>query len=147
MTESEAVVARIDGGFALVELCSDASCGQCGSRHACGVSMDDGRGPKLFRLPNTIGAKAGDRVMLTVPAGAVVKAAALSYLVPVLTALAGAATGTAWQGDLGALAGAGVGLLAGLTLLRVAGGRLQRSSEPLLTMQLKRDVVSLQREP
>jgi sigma-E factor negative regulatory protein RseC len=147
VTESEAVVARIDGEFALVELCGDASCGQCGSRHACGVSMDDGRGPKLFRLPNIIGARAGDRVMLTVPAGAVLKAAALSYLIPVLAALAGAAAGNAWYGDPGALLGAGLGLVVGMILLRLAGGRLQQRREPMLTMQLKRHVVSLQREP
>lgn len=147
MTESEAVVARIDGGFALVELCSDASCGQCGSRHACGVSMDDGRGPKLFRLPNTIGAKAGDRVMLTVPAGAVFKAAALSYLLPVMASLVGAVAGTAWQGDLGALLGAGLGLVAGLVVLRMVGRRLRGRREPLLAMRLKGHVVSLHRDP
>lgn len=145
MNESEAVVVRVEGGHALVEVCDGAACGQCSSRHAC-MSLEAPAGPRLHRLPNGIGARVGDTVVLVVPEGALLKAALLSYLWPALLTIAGAATGATMGGDGASVAGAGLGLMAGLVSLRMAGSRLARKREPLLTMRLKHPVTESRKE-
>ncbi|MDP2810464.1 MAG: SoxR reducing system RseC family protein [Rhodocyclaceae bacterium] len=132
----EAVVIRVEGEDAWVDVRDAASCGHCASRHAC-MSLDASRGPRLHRVPNAIGARAGDAVVLVVPEGALLKAALLSYLVPALMTIAGAAAGAAVGGDVAATMGAGLGLAAGLASLRMAGARLAENREPLLKMRLK----------
>lgn len=146
MTESEAIVTQTEGGDVVVELCGDASCGQCGGKHACGVSMDGDSTRRFYRLPNTVGARPGDRVVLAAASGPLLKAVAFSYVVPIVAALAGAAIGSAWGGDVGALAGCCAGLAVGLLLLRFFGNRMLASQEPLLTMRLKHDIVFQDRE-
>lgn len=148
MNESEAVVIRVEGGHALVEMCDGAACGHCASRHAC-MSLEAPAGPRLHRLPNGIGARVGDTVVLAVPEGALLKAALLSYLWPALLTIAGAATGATMGGmggDGTSVAGAGLGLMAGLASLRVAGSRLAGKREPLLRMRLKCSVAEPRKE-
>lgn len=144
-TESDAVVVRLEGEDAFVEVCDDASCGHCASRHAC-MSMGPARGPRLHRLPNTVGARVGDAVVLVVPDGALLKAALLTYLWPALLTIAGAAAGATLGGDVETAAGAGIGLAAGLASLRMAGRRLSGNREPLLAMRLKHRIVDLHKE-
>lgn len=145
MNESEAVVIRIEGEHAFVEVCDAAACGQCSSRHAC-MSLEAPAGPRLHRLHNGIGARVGDTVVLVVPQGALLKAALLSYLWPALLTIAGAASGATMGGDAASVAGAGLGLMAGMASLRLAGSRLAGKREPLLTMRLKCPVVEPRKE-
>lgn len=143
MSDSEAVVARLEGEDAWLEVCKPSACGSCESAEACG----SGRTKRLQRVHNTIGACVGDTVIVSVADGAVLKAALWSYLMPLLAALAGAGAGTALVGDLGALVGTLSGLAAGIALLRVVGARLAAAREPLLAMRIKSAVVQLHRNP
>lgn len=138
MSENEAVVRCVAGEFAVVEVAAAApSCGSCTSGQ-CG---NPGGAIRRYEVRNTIDAKPGDRVLLTVPDGAVLKAAALSYLMPLVFVIGGAAAGTAWGGDgLPAVAGAIVGLVAGLALLRLGDVLFARGGEPRLAPRLKRQV-------
>lgn len=145
MTESEALVTAVDGGVAMIEIDeAAASCGNCADKGACGKAA---AGPRRYALANTVGARPGERVLVCVREGAVLKAAALSYLMPLVFVLGGGAAGAAWGGDgLPAVAGAALGLATGLAVLRRASVRLAQAREPWLAMTLKRRVIHIDKE-
>ncbi len=128
----------------MVEAVSPASgCGRCQEAGGCGGGLLNKslRSEKSchYRLQNLIGAKVGDRVIVSVPEGSVLRAALLAYLLPVLLLIAGAAVGTAVSdADLGALIGAVSGLLLGLLVLRKVQNHLAGSGELLMTMRLEK---------
>jgi positive regulator of sigma E activity len=64
-----------------------------------------GTGPRRYRLENRIGAGVGDQVQLTVADGTVWRASLLSYVLPLLLAIGGAAIGQFAAGDAGAVIG------------------------------------------
>lgn len=126
MTETLGVVIRAEGEFALVESEAGTGCGRCDSVNGC-ASASLGKlfcsTPRRFRLPNHVGARPGERVVLGVEDGAVARSAGAAYGLPLVLLVAGAAVGAGLGDapgtrDLYALAGATAGLLAGL-----AGGR------------------------
>lgn len=144
MNQTEAIVVRLEGGFAWVEAVGPgAACGGCAQSGSCsgakGASLDHaaGRKPLLLRLPNTIGARPGDAVVIHAADGMVLRAVWLAYGIPLLLALAGALGVTALTGSeplalVGLLLGLGVGML----LLRWQG--LEASQrEPILSMDFK----------
>lgn len=121
-SESEAVVARVEDGMAFVRLSQSlSSCGRCGESGGCGkASLFGGEKERLIAIPNEIGARPGDAVVLAVPSGAVVRAAMLAYLFPAGLAIAGAVVGTALtEYSPAAVLGAVAGLIVGVGLLRV----------------------------
>lgn len=138
MTESEAVVTRLDGEYAWVDLQPQSGCTTCGESGGCGLS--DGKGKPQQRLRNSIGAQVGDRVVLGVPDGAVLRATLYCYLLPLATVFALAAGGLAVAGEAGAILGAMAGLGLGWLAMRLAGRR-----EPLPSMRLQHAVVHLHR--
>lgn len=137
MTESEAVVTRLDGDHAWVDL-QAAGCSSCGESGGCGLG--GGKGKSLQRLYNGVGARVGDRVVLSVPNGAVLRAAFYCYLLPLALVLGLAAGGTAVADETGAFWGTLGGLALGWFVMRVAGRR-----EPVPSMRLKHAVVHLHR--
>lgn len=136
MNESEAIVRRLEGDHAWLDLRS--GCDACGESGGCGLS--DGKGKPLQRLRNDIGARVGDTVILSVPDGIVLKAVLYCYLLPLAMVLGMAAVGMALAHEVGALIGAILGLLSGWIVLRRAGIRLARP-----TMRLKTGIIELHR--
>ncbi len=141
MSDSEAVVARLEGEHAWLEVCKPADCENCDSADGCGL----GRGKRLQRVRNTIGARVGDIVVVSVPDGAVLKAVLFSYLMPLAMALTCASIGMGLAEDFGALVGLVLGLVLGVAVLRAANSRLAAGREPLLAMRIKPVVVQLHR--
>lgn len=139
---SSGVVTRLEGDFAWVEVVSGSSCGSCKSQGGCGSGLLGlSARPRQYRLPNGVGARPGDAVIITIPDGGVVKAAVLSYLLPLSLGIAGAAAGMhLWGADGQALVGLGLGLAAGLLLLKFAA----RQREPWPRMSLQSQVIRLQ---
>lgn len=133
-SESEAVVVRVEGDWAVVRLAQTlSSCGRCDQPGGCGKSALIGGGERLVPVPNDVAAHVGDAVVLSVPDGAVLRAAAWAYLMPAVLAIAGAAGGTQLAGDgYAAVAGAVAGLLGGVVLLRILPSR-----KPALAMRIK----------
>lgn len=134
--ESEALVRSVAGEFAVVEVeALPSACGKCGEKGGCGKSQ---AAPRRYAVRNTVGARVGDRVILSVPEGAVLKAALLSYLMPLVFVIGCAAAATAWLGDgLPAVAGAAAGLVAGLAILRAWNAWTARRSGSWLRLTLK----------
>ena len=136
MSESEAVVRRLDGDHAWLDL--QSACDACGESGGCGLS--DGRGKRLQRLRNDVGARVGDTVILSVPDGMVLRAVLYCYVLPLVLVIALATGGMAFAQETGAIFGAAIGLLAGWIFLRRFG---MRDAQP--TMRLKTDVIQLHR--
>jgi sigma-E factor negative regulatory protein RseC len=139
MMDQEAIVARVEGDHAYIEV-GGTGCGRCHETGGCQSGILGqlfSSKPRQFRIANRIGVLPGDRVVVRVAGGETLRAALLTYVLPVLFLLLGAIAGTvlgeAGNNDasaaLGALAGLAIGVLAGLTLRR---GRIGKIAEPVI---------------
>jgi sigma-E factor negative regulatory protein RseC len=138
VTESEALVTRLDGDYVWVDV--DGGCSSCAQSGGCGLS--DGKGKRPQRIRNAVGAQVGDKVILIIPNGAVIRAVFYCYLLPLALTLFAAAGGMALGGEPEAMVGAIVGLAAGWFGLRRFGQR-----EPAPEIRLKVAVVNFHRNP
>jgi sigma-E factor negative regulatory protein RseC len=136
MTEHEAVVTRLDGDYAWLDVHVASGCSNC-TQSACAERAQ--RGPQ--RVRNTVGARVGQQVIVSVPEGAVLKATFWSYVLPLALMLLGAASGLTLAGDAGAVAGMALGLVAALAALRRVELRARDGREPMVSMQIKDSVV------
>ena len=141
MNETEAVVVRVEDGYFWLRPVN-GHCENCSDAGSCGLGK---REVQLQRLPNTVGARVGDVVVLAVAGGAVLRSAALVYLLPLIAGLVGAAIGL----DLGGEGVAFAGLLAGLVVGWLLVARVDRRAqdrEPLVSIRIKPLVPTLQRK-
>ncbi len=125
MIEIEGVVREVYGNALLIEVRPQSGCGRCHEPGGCGGGLINGDGKlRNFRLPNTIGANAGDIVLVGVEDGSVLKGALSVYGIPGALMLTGAALGTA-LGASDAVAGIGalLGLTMGVTVLHLFANR------------------------
>lgn len=96
MIEEQAIVVRADTGTAWVETVRRSTCGSCGAAAGCGTSLLDrflGRRPQQLEVENSLEVAAGERVILGVPEGSLLRAAAAAYLGPLLGLILGAVVG------------------------------------------------------
>lgn len=138
MTQCDAVVVAVAGREVWVEVPERApNCGSCKTADACQTGLLGlSAGPRRYRLENRIGARVGDHVQLTVADGTVWRASLLSYVLPLLLAIGGAAIGQFAAGDVGAVTGMLAGLGCGLVLLRRSEIRA-RSDAGLFSLQIE----------
>lgn len=129
--DQEVVVARVEGEHAYVEVAEDGQgCGHCHEAGGCqsGILGQLFRqGPRQFRIRNTIGAQPGQHVLVSVAAGATLRAALLTYLLPAVLLLCGAVAGAVLSDAQDADAGALLGALAGLALGWLAAYAIRRT--------------------
>lgn len=120
MSQCEAVVVAVADDEVWVEVPERApTCGSCKTAGACQTGLLGlSAGPRRYRLENRIGARVGDHVQLTVADGTVWRASLMSYVLPLLLAIGGAAIGQFAAGDAGAVLGTLAGLGCGLLFLR-----------------------------
>lgn len=135
MIEEQAVVARLDGEDAEVEVQRRSACGGCGASGSCGISALDryfGRRISLLRVANDIGARPGDAVVIGLSETAMLRAALAAYLAPLLGLLLGAigaqaiADALAWSSQAGVILGGLLGLVLVLRWLSGYSARLAR---------------------
>lgn len=129
MIEEQAIVVRVEGDRAYLEVERHQPCGLCGATRGCGVSIWG----RLFAsrhgsisLPNSLQLGIGDRVVVAVQEGALLHGALLTYLMPLLLVCLGGFFGAMMGGsrgtsDLYGVLGAVTGLLLGLVVVRRAG--------------------------
>jgi len=120
MIEESAVVVAIEpNGTLWVEARPQSACGGCAAGGHCGTQALGkvlGRRLVRLRLDDGLGAAVGDRVVIGVPEGALLRGAAMLYLMPLLLmfAFAGVAAGFWDAADGGVALAGGAGMLAGL---------------------------------
>lgn len=115
-----AIVRALDGDRALVEV-EAGGCGRCHEKGGCGgqqLTQMFCSGPKTYQVDNSLRASVGDRVTVAIAEGSVRRTANLAYGAPLTATILGAALGTSIAGDLGAMAGAGLGLVLSFLYIR-----------------------------
>ena len=142
MNETEALVARAEGDYIWLQSCV-RHCEKCEDSGSCGITSQQ---PALQRVRNTVNARVGDVVVVGMATGAVLKAAALIYLLPLILALGASAIGLYLGGDGAALVGLVAGLTVGWTLARQAGRGMSIAGEPVMSLRLKAVVSTSQRK-
>lgn len=91
MTREPASVVALDGTHAWVETAARSACSSCGAS-GCGSAVLGALGgtrTRRYRVRNQAGAQLGERVMVAVPDGALLRASLLGYLLPLLGLVAG----------------------------------------------------------
>ena len=123
MIEHRGIVQRVEAGKAIVAM-ETAGCSSCGQGGSCGIGkMASGRPATLLTLPVSGDIKAGDFVMIALPASRLTLSALLGYLFPAFAMIFGAWLGSLLDGSDGATAlGAIAGFLGALAVARVAIG-------------------------
>ncbi|MBS1144683.1 MAG: positive regulator of sigma(E), RseC/MucC [Proteobacteria bacterium] len=123
MIEHRGIVQRVDGGKAIVAM-ETAGCSSCGQGGSCGIGkMASGRPATLLTLPVSADIKAGDTVLIGLPANRLTLSALLGYLFPAFAMIFGAWLGSLNDGSDGATAlGAMAGFIGALAIARVAIG-------------------------
>lgn len=122
LLEGTARVVAVEDGIAWLEPEQTTACGGCKASKVCGV---DPGSPRLkarrFSMPNAHDLRIGERVVVGVEEGTVLRASATLYGIPLLTLLGGGliAQKAYGLGDLGAAAGAVAGLVLGLIVVRL----------------------------
>jgi len=104
------------GDRALLATRARGFCSDCTERRSCSLAGEGGQEPEQrLSAVNPAGARTGDMVEFELPAGAEVRISILLWLVPIAGLMAGAVAARGFLGGDGwTLAGAMVGLLAGL---------------------------------
>lgn len=132
MIETTARVTRLQGNTAWVRVEAPASCGACSGK-GCGAALYarllNPREPE-YPVDNPIAAQPGDWVVIGIEDGAILKAAARGYLLPLALVVLGAVVGSQW-GEGAAVAGAVLGLM--LAWMRLRRGR--RAAMPVILRQ------------
>ena len=102
------IVTAINGGDAQIRFLRGSACAHCG---AC---LTVGESEMEITLPNTLGAKVGDRVSVDLSPKRVVQASLLAYAVPLVLLIGGVMLGSRvadWVGLLCGVAACGIGYL------------------------------------
>lgn len=130
MLEETASVISLNGDRATVVLVRSDACGGCAAKHMCHPSSGD-----IMRMEvrNLAEAHPGDKVVISLPAGELLKASATAYLMPAVAAVAGGAVGWSRYGtDGAAIVGTVIGF-ALATLYLLWQGRKDRDSIPFIS--------------
>lgn len=123
MDVREGLVRRVEGGLAWVDIERRSGCGRCAESGGCGRSCE--RSAATYVMPAGPQIRAGEQVFVSVPQGAPLVAALMSYGVALAALFAGAVAARVLAGDSDAAVAAGAiaGLGAAVVWLRVARPR------------------------
>ena len=139
LIEGTARVVRIEGATAWLEPEQTTACHGCAAAASCGGDAGDSGGfgsvasrlaGRRFALDNPGGLRVGERIVVGVNHGALIKAALTAYALPLATTLsAGALAEWAAAGDLVAMASMAAGLGLGILAARIGARRLADRGE------------------
>lgn len=91
MATEQGVVIKTDAGAAWVKTVKTGACAGCSARESCHASS--GGEEMEVKVINEVGAKAGDRIVLSFETGSLLKATFLLYIFPILLLILGAVIG------------------------------------------------------
>lgn len=146
LVEGFARVVAVEGGKAWLEPEEMSSCGTCHSAGLCSIGKDGGNAKRMaakrFQLPGDLGLKVGERVVVGISEGVLLRGAATAYGLPLVTLLAGGILGQEMYGtDAMSALGAFSGLALGLVFARILASSL--SARGTLTPRFLRKAYGL----
>ncbi len=131
MLEESAQVISVAGNRAKVTMVRSEACGDCAAKDMCHSTPEN---TMEMEVDNPAGAHPGDRVVISLTSSDLLKASALTYMLPAFVMVVGATIGWARTGtDLGALIGAGAGFAASFLFLFFYSRRGNSESAPRIT--------------
>jgi sigma-E factor negative regulatory protein RseC len=131
MLQEKGTVISTSGNRAKVAIVRSEACGSCPSKGVCSTGSGN---LNVLEVRNPVEANPGEKVIIDLQPGTLLKATALVYLLPATAMVAGATavwlkTGT----DLGAMIGALAGLAATTLFLFLHGRRKNAVKEPFIS--------------
>jgi sigma-E factor negative regulatory protein RseC len=134
MATEKGIVTRVESATAWVKTSRTGACEGCASRHSCHIKSGDGDEMEVEAL-NDVGARVGDRIVLRVSSGALLKVAFMLYIFPVLLLMSGALLGQKLgpalrydPSSFSLLLGV-FGFVAAFVIVRLRSSRMARKSE------------------
>jgi sigma-E factor negative regulatory protein RseC len=121
------IVLRTDSGAAWVKTTRSSACKGCTARDSCHTM--DGKEMEVKAL-NPAGARVGDRIVLSVESGSLLKATFLIYVFPILFLVAGAVIGQLLA-PLVALNPSALSILMGFTFFFMAVWMMKKKSDKM----------------
>ena len=101
MIEETATVSRVEGNQVWVKTEKATSCGQCNQNSACSTNfLENYLHKRELSVDTDLCLQAGDRIVVAIDEGALVKGSLLIYIVPLLVLFAGAGLGELFAGAL-----------------------------------------------
>jgi sigma-E factor negative regulatory protein RseC len=97
MIEEVAEVITIEPGYARIRAMPSGGCGSCSSKKTCTTSLlfkASGKKDNTIRVLNPVYAKPGERVVVGIHPGALLKGSFLAYILPLLTLILFAVAGS-----------------------------------------------------
>jgi sigma-E factor negative regulatory protein RseC len=140
MIEEEAVVAAVEAGHVWIEKARRPACGSCASPCTSAV-MGEFMGESLVQMEakSLVEVAPGDRVVVGLDEGALVKGSFAVYLWPIIGLFAGAIMGKgigavflSVSPDVAAIAGGLLGLIGSIAILKSAAGFSQEKLQPVV---------------
>ena len=146
--ETAIVTGISQDGRAVVKVRRAEACQACSAKSAC-TALGGKTQDMVLVVDNTLGAKPGDSVVLTLSEANFIKASAVLYLVPALGLIGGALGGSSYAADLGlasdpaSILGSLAGLVLGLVVTKLLSGRMSKNPKyiPRLTSIISVDAL------
>ncbi len=91
MATEEGIVIKITPNTAVIRATRKSACESCSQKHACAATENSQE--MEFEADNSIQAKVGDKVTISLPTGKLLSASFLLYIFPIIMMIAGALTG------------------------------------------------------
>jgi len=92
--EEEGIIIKLSGINAYIKAAKSGACNKCSTKDAC-ESLNETE--ILVEAENTIGAMIGDKVAFTANTGAILRAGAMVYLLPLIAFIAGVVIGQVYS--------------------------------------------------
>ena len=125
MVTEQGIIKEINNDKAIVKVKRSSACEHCSARGTCGMSFGtESSNEILIEVKNSLNARVGDKVELSIPSGSLVKIAIMVYIFPIFSLLFGAYEGGnlaihfGVNSTLGSIIGAGALLIISFLILR-----------------------------
>lgn len=138
MLEQHARVVQSSGQGIWVEAMEPSGCGVCGGQGCASRRIAElfQRGPRHYPVESQLPVSPGDKVIVGIPEGSLLRNAFFLYGMPLMLILGGALLLQLWfPGDLGAVTGAVLGVFVAGAFIALAS-RKRRSAQPVVLRRL-----------
>jgi positive regulator of sigma E activity len=140
MLEETGMVVSVSSNQAKVAMVRSEACGNCPSKGVCHPTSE---GFREMEVANPMGAKPGEKVVITLAPEVLLKATTLAYLFPATLMVVGATLGWSLKGtDMGALFGALAGLTVSSLYIYLHGKMKKAPQGPAISKVLDKEIIT-----
>ncbi len=119
LAQETATVSYIKDDFAYLQTGGASACSKCSAQSSCSNFSFIKPAKSLLKIKNTLHLKAGDSVVIAVPASKLLLGAVIMYIFPLLSLFLFALVGKSLGGEVVSVAAGILGLVGGVLLVKV----------------------------